>query len=631
MGNVSESAKNYKAVIQLAYELSANSLTEQLVSKEVNATNSTENLGSKTETITGDKTLTASDISETAANKTIHLTEDKIEDIDGDYTETIAGNKTINANDIILNPNNPLTYAKERINLNNFFSYVPFKDNSESYKVLTANEEFLNFFNFPYTNVKYFGAKGDGLTDDTIAIKNALDSIPKGGCLWFPNGTYLISETIKPINVELLLDGFAILKANSDINVVELTPNSRISGGKIDTTFTNFNSSAIYLNGVNQFGWTENPTKCIIDNIQLIGNYSGKGIYFNAKVGDERSFIQGMFVSNVKINMYGTAIHLNPEKGGNVDLNPTWCNGNTFDNIWIEGCRKCIVLTNDYVPNECAGNIFNNIMVQPYAYYTESVFECNGYLNKLNAFIWDWGKNQQTAFILNGDSNTITTNLNTINYGYFIDRGRNNKFISSDNYNYIVPNGTKTRMMCGDQDDYLFKADKRFSVTANKVTNIENAFNINGGLYATVQPNTPVSIIIDLSKKPLLDAQYVGLIFAYSGVSEGITIEIFYDGSYKTIYNVTNFKEQFAIIPIEGVSSINYIRISLSSKNTIYLSRIFAQSTYYGGVTFLQDYGATYNGDLHFSKENGITMEDTSSGTYYKLYVESGELKIKAL
>ncbi len=42
-------------------------------------------------------------------------------------------------------------------------------------------------------NVKAFGAKGDGVHDDTAAIQAAYD---KAGLIYFPNGTYLISDTI---------------------------------------------------------------------------------------------------------------------------------------------------------------------------------------------------------------------------------------------------------------------------------------------------------------------------------------------------------------------------------------------------------------------------------------------------
>lgn len=44
------------------------------------------------------------------------------------------------------------------------------------------------------TNVKSFGAVGDGVTDDTAAIQQAYNNT---GMIYFPNGTYLISDTIR--------------------------------------------------------------------------------------------------------------------------------------------------------------------------------------------------------------------------------------------------------------------------------------------------------------------------------------------------------------------------------------------------------------------------------------------------
>lgn len=53
--------------------------------------------------------------------------------------------------------------------------------------------EILAPFNFNYINVKTLGAKGDGTTDDTTSIKNA---IALNKPLYFPEGTYIVSETI---------------------------------------------------------------------------------------------------------------------------------------------------------------------------------------------------------------------------------------------------------------------------------------------------------------------------------------------------------------------------------------------------------------------------------------------------
>lgn len=44
-----------------------------------------------------------------------------------------------------------------------------------------------------FINVKDYGAKGDGSTDDTIAIQNAIDSVSSGGIIYFPIGTYMLN------------------------------------------------------------------------------------------------------------------------------------------------------------------------------------------------------------------------------------------------------------------------------------------------------------------------------------------------------------------------------------------------------------------------------------------------------
>jgi hypothetical protein len=59
-------------------------------------------------------------------------------------------------------------------------------------------------------NVQNFGAKGDGITDDTAAIQSAIDAAAAagGGQVYMPTGTYIVSGGVEPS------DGCLMLKSN---------------------------------------------------------------------------------------------------------------------------------------------------------------------------------------------------------------------------------------------------------------------------------------------------------------------------------------------------------------------------------------------------------------------------------
>ena len=74
-------------------------------------------------------------------------------------------------------------------------------------------------------NVKKFGAKGDGVTDDTISIQTAMDELINGGVLLIPEGTFIVSSINIPFdNITIMGSGIesTIIKSNGLVNQTPL-------------------------------------------------------------------------------------------------------------------------------------------------------------------------------------------------------------------------------------------------------------------------------------------------------------------------------------------------------------------------------------------------------------------------
>jgi len=108
----------------------------------------------------------------------------------------------------------------------------------------------------PWIDVRAYGAKGDGVTDDTTAIQNALDL---GGYILIPAGTYKITSTIDvPSGTTVVFQGDAKLQYTGSSAALTIANEKHVT--LVDAYIDIDDSSAIgiHIKGL-WYGWLERP------------------------------------------------------------------------------------------------------------------------------------------------------------------------------------------------------------------------------------------------------------------------------------------------------------------------------------------------------------------------------------
>ena len=138
-------------------------------------------------------------------------------------------------------------------------------------------------------NVKQFGAKGDGTTDDTLSFNNLFNSVNDGDRIYIPNGKYLLNEEIninKTITIygsgsygtELIFNECNALIFNK--NFIKVKDIAVTGLNKIDTSLLNISQNNFGTVAF-KFEYKTDITNggCSIENVKIRDFNSGIVIY----------------------------------------------------------------------------------------------------------------------------------------------------------------------------------------------------------------------------------------------------------------------------------------------------------------------------------------------------------------
>ncbi len=149
------------------------------------------------------------------------------------------------------------------------------------------------------TNVREFGAKGDGITDDTDAIYKALENA-KDGVLEFPKGEYSIRKTI-----EIPLDIFGTLSIKGNGGSAAIIMHG--AGPAVRFTGTHENGSAL-PSTLSASVWNKERMP-VVDAIEIRGAHpEANGIEFRNTF---QPVIRGVLIRNVRHGLHFTSRNRN--------------------------------------------------------------------------------------------------------------------------------------------------------------------------------------------------------------------------------------------------------------------------------------------------------------------------------
>lgn len=293
-------------------------------------------------------------------------------------------------------------------------------------------------------SVKDFGAKGDGVTDDSAAIQAAHDSFPgnDGGAIFFPRGRYRVDSTINITKAGVRLLGVSQRASMIISRVAGTTINVKVlynGTSNTDPAYCKFGIDNLAI-GASYYGdatvtgvglMLQNVFADTFTNVYMFG--FKKHIVFNGV--HMMKFLGIHFQSAVQdhpdLPGFKTVIHNRPLAiSGTSEINDAFENGgvgNSFDGGWFEN----VSFDTTYLGNTVFSNIdfepaSNSAIIGDQNIFENNRFERFGIYAPAQYPYFPW-------FIVNGNANRFRNNqynvtgavLDTTNPVYLVNGAKN--------------------------------------------------------------------------------------------------------------------------------------------------------------------------------------------------------------